>query len=662
MENSSEEPNEAHTSPRPDNFPRSSPAPQKRARDYGKELKGLSPSGDEGSPSEQSPPTPTFKRRKISNNIAGDVGGGSDSEGLDDGEIVESPVPSPVAQLVGIEKLSPDDMRPQTLNTSNSPISVSSDDGEIIIPSRAEERSSQTRDIKEEGDFEESQETENASSAINNHSQGSLPSWNRGIQLGTRTTFGTKPANAFFEKPSATPETMKENQEQQDKKEKKQVRSRDPVSTFEACNATWKFPLNAPEITVPENASEQSGFWPELLKKWIGYLLQANGETADRMTYKVVRSGWPLYFTRRMGFLQGTRKQIIATRGVAQTFMASLNKKKIDTMIADARQKRSASQPDNNISATVSSRLDHEEELRLQAKYFPGADEPSQYCLSCSGIGHTMQDCPELTCRFCESKSHASFGCPTRRRCDKCRQIGHSVDACQEKLSLAADELDGCAFCGADHQDRECFEIWRSFKPSELNMKKVKSIPAFCYVCGGENHFGPECSLSGNAGKVTDDTTWSKANRDLYTDIESEDVAIAWSDVNLSEPAREFHIPGRATRTSHTYFVSSDESEEDLIHAPVKKPQNRVEIRIASNIGTTNGNSLGRGGGYRNNWQPPLPAGPPPPPADRGSKKPFQSAPSGTLPPRPQTIPHGKPPGRGRGWYRGRGRGRGRGK
>ncbi|KAI1751696.1 hypothetical protein F4782DRAFT_531211 [Xylaria castorea] len=643
--------NQAHVSQRPTGSSADSPNPQKRARRYGEELKGLVSSDDEGSPREDS--TPTFKRRKMGHNTGADSSIGSDSEGLDDGEIIESPLPSHVAQPFTNEAPPQIDLRPQTSTTLNAPTSVSSEDGEIDELLGAEEGSEQTDEIDEQGEYRRTQEPKNTPPVVTQ--QTSLPGWNHGIQLGTRTTFGTKPANAFFEISPATVEATEETQEQQTKKEKKRVRSRDPVSSFEASNASWNFPLSAREIIVPANTSEEDNFWVALLKDWIARLVQVNVETVDRLTYKVVRSGWALYFTRRMGFLQGTKKHISAIRIVAQSFMASLSKDSIDAMISDAGQEHPADQPDDIIVAD-SLPPSHDEEFRLQTKYFPGADDPSLRCLSCSGIGHTTQTCPELGCRFCESKSHSSFGCPTRRRCDKCRQIGHSVETCQEKLRLATEELDGCAFCGADHQDQDCFEIWKSFKPSELHIKKVKSIPAFCYVCGGEGHYGPECSLSDKRDKATERATWSKATRDLYVNPESEDVAIAWADIDPSQLTRgEFHVPGRATRKIHTYFVSSDESEEDLIHAPVKKPQARGEIRIASNIGTVNGNSRGRG-------QPPLPPGPPPPLVENRSRKPFQSAPPGILPPRPQSFGHSRPSGRGRGGSRGRGRGRGRGR
>ncbi|KAI0407662.1 hypothetical protein F4802DRAFT_552836, partial [Xylaria palmicola] len=605
----------------PSNPSRSSPVPLKRAHGYGEELKGLggsSPLGDDGSLHGES--TPAVKRRKRNKQVYANDSSGSGSEGLDDGEIIEFPPPSRGTQLDGLEIFPRVDIGLHTLNTLKTPKAASSEESESLTSSEEKEKLGQTHETTEGRDGSGSQVHKSVSPAVDQQSSASLPGWNHGVKLGTRTAFGVRPASTFFKTSPAAA--------------KKRVRPRDAVSSFEASNATWNFPLGAPEIVAPANVPEQDDFWFTLLKDWIAQLVQENGETADRLTYKVVRSGWALYFVKRMGFLQGTKKHITATRTTAQNFMASLNKDSIDTMISEARQKHFG-EAAINIESPL--RPSHDEELRLQERYFPGADDPSLYCLSCSGVGHTMQACPELSCRFCQSKSHSLFGCPTRRRCDKCRQTGHN------------------------HQDRDCPEIWRSFKPSELNVKQVKEIPAFCYICGGEKHYGPECSLYTKGSKTRGVATWSTANHGFFVNPESEDVAIAWADVDLGQITRgEFHVPGQL-RKSHTYFISSDESEEDLIHEPIKKNQIRGGIRIASNIGTKDGTSHGTGGGH-NGWQPPLPPGPPPPLEENGLRKSIRAAPSGTLPTRPQSFARGRPAGRARGGYRGRGRGRGRGK
>ncbi|ORY59576.1 uncharacterized protein BCR38DRAFT_327253, partial [Pseudomassariella vexata] len=114
-------------------------------------------------------------------------------------------------------------------------------------------------------------------------------------------------------------------------------------------------------------------------------------------------------------------------------------------------------------------------------------------CIYCVVTTHESQDCPQLVCQFCGSRDHTRFGCPTKQRCPQCRQVGHTKESCQEKLKLPKSEQDPCAFCGFGHTEEECSEIWRSFNPLTATRKTVNSIPAFCFICGAEGHYGPEC-------------------------------------------------------------------------------------------------------------------------------------------------------------------------
>ncbi|KAI0514495.1 hypothetical protein F5B22DRAFT_610701 [Xylaria bambusicola] len=631
--------------PAPVGSSRDSPAPSKRARDYGEELKGLSPVADEGSPEES---LLAFKKRRLA--YDGDASG-SDSESLDDGEIVESPSASHVASLLNTALPPGTHLGPEPSNTLN----VLTEASPALLGSKQDSsRISEASNDKNSGGGKENRDT---SLVPSNHIPPSLPGWNHGIPLGTRTTFATKPAISSLRTSPTAVTIPDQDQDQQTIKEKKRVRSRDRVTSFEASNATWNFPLDSPQVSTPNSNLEDEGFWTLLLKSWVAKLIQANDKV---VTHKVVRSGWSLYFTKRMGYLQGTKKQIIAVRLAAQNFMTSLDKNKIEAMLADARQISSAKHTVEIVDTMDSVPSNRDEDPTRQFQHISNTDDSAQHRSSSTGSRHTIQDHAEPSCRFCNRGGHNTFGCPTRRRCDKCHQVGHGVDECQEKLALATDELGGCAFCNADHYDQDCLEIWTSFRPSDANIKRVKNIPAFCYVCGGENHYGSECSLANNGGKATGHTTWSKEIRDLYVDPECDDVAIAWADADLEQLTRKgFHIRGRATRKNHTYFVSS-ESEDDLIHAPVAKPQARGAIKIASNIGATNGNSRGRDNSH--NWQPPLPPGPPPPLVESEQRRSFPPPSSGTMPYQAQTFAHGKQHGRGRGGFHGRGRGRGRGR
>ncbi|KAI2640004.1 hypothetical protein GGS21DRAFT_487742 [Xylaria nigripes] len=572
MEHSIQAPNEAAAPPKSPATPGGSQTWRKRPRDYGEELKGLSSSGEEDNYRKES--TSAFKRQRLSESTDADGRSRGEVEDLDDGEIAEeSHRPSDIAQPINTKWSPQPDSAPQAMGQFDASASVSSKDEKGGKSYRIDE------DLKQDHEIDVGEQHDNTSSTLSNSLQAALSGRNHGVQLGMRTSSTTEAT----EEPENQEEvqTTEEQENQYTKDEKKRIRSRDPVSTFEAGKETWNFPLTASKIAVPLGASEQDSVWQSLLENWIVHLVRANAETADRLNFKAVRAGWALYFSKKMGFLRGTHKETNTIRVAAQSFMTSLDKGVIGDMISRAQPKSPA-------------RASPNEELRLQAKYFPGAEDSLQYCLSCSDIGHTSQLCPLLKCRFCE-RNHNSFGCPTRQRCDKCRQIGHSVDRCQEKLALAPDELGGCAFCSGNHQDQNCFQIWKSFRPSGSNMKKVKIIPIFCYECGGNDHYGPECALSDKSGDVSDNTTWSRSNHDLYIDPESVDVATAWTDVDPNQIAKGgFHILGRATRTSHTYFVSSDESE-DLIHPPVTKPPGRGEIKIGSSIGTAGGNLRGRG-------------------------------------------------------------------
>ncbi|KAI1810226.1 hypothetical protein GGS20DRAFT_568442 [Poronia punctata] len=684
MEPTIQEPRKAHASPRSPSHAGSNPNSQKRARDYGAELKGLGSSGDETSPNWKSS---SYKRRRKNHETGNsdDGAGDSSSEDLDDGEIVESPQPAHTFRSVGrsppLQPAATSDLSPGTLPgviETKTPLGADN-------PQKAE-------GVDGLGGRVESSVASDSAVTVGGVPKSSFPGWNQGIAPGIRTSFGTKPVGSFQRAPASSLETTAEKQadevpeqnckssgemstapkavderiEPRSKKERKRARELDRANnratTFEASNSVWQFPSTIPEISVPEDTPVEDSLWTEIFKMWVSHLVQANRDVLDRLTYKVVRAGWVICFTKKMGLIAGNKKHLAATRLVSQDFMTSLTKEQVNDMISDATLKVVLGPEPGGESASLPgspSPPDPDEQLRLQSRYFGSAEDPSQYCLSCSGLGHSAHVCPELNCRFCNGSDHTSYGCPTKHMCGNCHQIGHSSESCEARLRLAPEERSACTFCGAAHRPEGCPEIWRTFKSTEI--KKVKSIPAFCYQCGYDNHYGPECSLSFKAADSAA-TLWSRTIRDIYVDPNSEDVAIAWADFDPSqlehESPGEFHVPGQATRKTHTYFVSSDESEEELVHAPVKKKQQpRGEIRIASNIG-----NIGWGPS-----QPPLPPGPPPGAARAGQRS-FQQAPSGTLPPRPQGLPQGRSAGggnggpRGRGGFRGRGRGRGHGR
>ncbi|KAI5857324.1 hypothetical protein GGS23DRAFT_588164 [Durotheca rogersii] len=723
----------------------------KHPRDHGEELKGLPLSADE---SDRSPAI--SKKQKTAH---AETGSG-DGAGLDEGEMSESvpsldppsatrnPSSSRAMEEVGKDSVSdattrepPADGVANADEAASGPQPPSNPDG----PSFADKPGSRP---------------------------GQRPGWNRGVALGARTSFKkgatqlfatNTPIQIVSEEPSspASPgrerepdagskaadydeaATSPESSTQAPADVSKPLDGQAYQTTFNSGKHTWHLPPTAGFEVSVENDALTSVFWVQRLEPWTMGLCQANPDQADRLTGRVVRKAFDLQIRRKMGYLQGTRKRVQAARDIARDVIACFKDDQLDTMVSKVRDQFRAREngstevleaagasvaptrgsgdegdiEENVLTAILAkskrNEMTPEEELRQLRMYFPGVEDPSRHCLFCSGVGHGARECPQLQCKFCGSLDHSSFGCPTKERCTKCRQIGHGNVTCQEKLSLAWGEDGPCPICGAEHTEKQCTEIWRSFAPAATH-RKVKDIPAFCYTCGAEGHYGPECGLPDKGGKVTGTTTWSQANRLMYVDPDSPDTAIAWIGVDLSQPqSQDFHVPGRARRPIHTYFTSSDtssddESDEDLIHAPVNRQPPPNPIRIASNIGSTTQGANGGGArgqprrnhdqgrgrkterrpgspsapsSIQNSWglprqAPTAPSGPPPSRGRNGARGSLATAPPGALPPRPQAPRQG--PGRvpqpdrgaqnsrgnqggrgGRGGGRGRGRGRG---
>ncbi|KAL2130847.1 hypothetical protein VTI74DRAFT_5868 [Chaetomium olivicolor] len=282
--------------------------------------------------------------------------------------------------------------------------------------------------------------------------------------------------------------------------------------------------------------------------------------------------------------------------------------------------------PDN-----ASMDLPDSEDLDYRERYFPGIGPNKMFCHMCASHGHEATECPEMACRFCRDPSHRSFSCPTRQRCTKCKQLGHSKRECREKLAVPVEERE-CAFCGSrDHDDASCHELWRSFLFNPDTARKVRSLPVYCYTCGRQGHYGPACGLNPDKPRQGLWETWSQANCDRYIDPASSEVAIIYATQTASSaPASDRPdlaksiIPRR-----HVFFEEEDDDDEDdeFIRPPVQKSARSGLISFSGNRGGGRGTGGGSQDGRRpsrqstNNsngrpgyaHQPPLPPGPPPP-------------------------------------------------
>ncbi|KAH7376254.1 hypothetical protein B0T11DRAFT_293784 [Plectosphaerella cucumerina] len=275
--------------------------------------------------------------------------------------------------------------------------------------------------------------------------------------------------------------------------------------------------------------------------------------------------------------------------------------------------------------------MSEQESAEEKLRYFPGLADSDTLCVACAATDHTAQSCPRALCRHCQGE-HFAWACPERRRCKKCKQLGHAAAVCKEKLAMTADEGLECAFCGAsNHLEDECDAVGRSWVSTPETRRKVRYIPAFCSACGIEGHYSSECTLRGDWGYSA---TWSLANRDQFVDPASEFESISAMSEAAAAPARMGHqIKGAASRNTHIFFDDTDGSEEgEFIGKKVAPKVSTGPIRMATNIQFA-----------PLQGQPPLPPGPPPtgPAPKAGGYSRLAQAPRGpaALPPRPPTGP-----------------------
>lgn len=292
--------------------------------------------------------------------------------------------------------------------------------------------------------------------------------------------------------------------------------------------------------------------------------------------------------------------------------------------------------------------MGEEDSSAEKARYFPSLDASAAFCVVCASDGHTAASCTHAICRHCDGE-HFTWECPDRRRCKKCKQLGHDAATCKEKLAMTADEGVECAFCGsASHVDEECQILWRSYDVIATGaQKKVRHIPAFCSSCGIEGHYFSDCTLRGDWGPST---TWSLANRSQFIDPASEREAISALPSPDEAPTGMGHlIKGAALKNTHVFFSDSDGSEEgEFIGKKVVPKASAGPIRMSTNIQFTS-ISDPPPPPPPFHGQPPLPPGPPPPgpPPTGPSSKPggysrLAQPPQGRnpLPPRPRGGMH----------------------
>ena len=220
-----------------------------------------------------------------------------------------------------------------------------------------------------------------------------------------------------------------------------------------------------------------------------------------------------------------------------------------------------------------------DEELKLQQKYFPRANVPSEMCILCLQHGHNASTCPANLCKDCGVwYQHSSFACPSKRRCGKCKSLGHVAKDCRSDIILGQGNAAACAHCGGDdHQEKDCDVLWRTYHPESPT--KCHSIYAFCASCGEEGHFYFDCEVGRD--RFPKPRTWCEENLARYLDKTSKRAPI--SEAKARPELRRPELVGRSNE--NIYFESDDsDGETPFIGNPVQPKKSVGRINVSSNI------------------------------------------------------------------------------
>ncbi|KAL2159092.1 hypothetical protein VTH06DRAFT_2851 [Thermothelomyces fergusii] len=408
----------------------------------------------------------------------------------------------------------------------------------------------------------------------------------------------------------------------------------------------WVLPPPPPCADFDVRHKDQQG-WEERFVTWCKALIELNGQKIKVDTVRERNRVAELYL-KWVGTIEGLSKaKAAAARRTAVHYVQDNSALLADLFAGtspggELQTARSASPPrydptssctgavsDGEDGTSGDGRADLEEKVAAyRDKYFPGLGPDEIICYMCASRDHDATKCPETACRFCRDPGHRSFGCPTRLRCMKCKQLGHQKKDCTEKLALPPDEVE-CIFCQShDHVDASCHEIWRSFKFNPTTTRRVRSLPVFCYCCGLEGHYGPACGLNPQRGQEGPWETWSQTNCDRYQDPASSNVATVFEvPIANSGPRSERPDFGKSiVPQRHIFFEDTDDDDEteEFIRPPVQKSMRFGHISFPDSkdggnrgVRGPNGQHNDRNGrmGYT---QPPLPPGSPPPPPPPG--------------------------------------------
>lgn len=132
-------------------------------------------------------------------------------------------------------------------------------------------------------------------------------------------------------------------------------------------------------------------------------------------------------------------------------------------------------------------------EMRGDGRYFGKEDEQGPTCRTCHKRGHISADCKVMRCFTCGAlEDHDTADCTMLRKCSNCGESGHLRAECtQTKRTIF------CWRCDSRiHTEDKCHLIWRDYVKDRRGPHGTSCV--FCYHCGGQGHYGDECTDTRN--------------------------------------------------------------------------------------------------------------------------------------------------------------------
>ena len=232
------------------------------------------------------------------------------------------------------------------------------------------------------------------------------------------------------------------------------------------------------------------------------------------------------------------------------------------------------------------------DELVLQKRYF-GYEKPADYnwndepviCRACYQVGHTYEQC-EPNCEACDLfkqqegrfpegyEPHWTRQCISHHRCYRCHGLGHDKKDCSTKFVIPISEVtcDRCSEKG--HLEDQCKTLWHTYvPPPEHKVRRVQSLPIYCYRCGKGGHQGPQCPDKRPGRQSPTSTAFKRGNIEYYLDPNSENQAIHPPGVRYNHEAEMVPLPTRP-KPRRVLYVESDgeEEEQGFIRPKVSRP------------------------------------------------------------------------------------------